>query len=90
MTQLREFADSPHFKTLLGERNAKLKPAYQKKLNIMSSDELLKQLDMMIMARIFHGKEKTEFVQKAIVRTIFKKFPETAKAEGFRKKFIEN
>tara|TARA_Y100001937_G_scaffold114970_1_gene165291 strand:- start:67 stop:279 length:213 start_codon:yes stop_codon:yes gene_type:complete len=68
----------------------KLKPAYQKKLNIMSSDELLKQLDMMIMARIFHGKEKTEFVQKAIVRTIFKKFPETAKAEGFRKKFIEN
>ena len=69
----------------------KLQPAYQKKLNTMSSGELLKQLDLMIMAEIFHPKEKKiEFVQKAIVKKIFEKYPQTAKAQGFRKKFIED
>tara|TARA_R100000995_G_C3429518_1_gene97846 strand:- start:368 stop:583 length:216 start_codon:yes stop_codon:yes gene_type:complete len=69
----------------------KLKSNYKAKINKMSSDELLKQLDLMIMAEIFHPKEKKiEFVQKAIVKKIFEKYPETAKAEGFRKKFIEN
>ena len=68
----------------------KLTQSYQDKLKKMSSDKLVEHLDMMIMARIFHGKEKTELVQKAIVKTIFEKYPELAKQMGLRKKFIEN
>lgn len=70
----------------------KIKPAYQKKLNTMSSDELLKQLDMMIVAECLMPKQakRTLLVKKAIVTKMFEKYPETAKAEGFRKKFIED
>ena len=70
----------------------KIKPAYQKKLNTMSSDELLKQLDMMIVAECLMPKQakRTLLVKKAIVKKMFEKYPETAKAEGFRKKFIED
>ena len=76
------------------EKTFKIRKSYLEKLRKMTSDELLKTLDTFILARSLQGKkgeegeERTELVQKTIVKIIFEKFPHVFKKEGFRKRFI--
>ena len=63
----------------------------QEKLNSYSSEELLEILNKTFMARTLAKKDSKLSskdignIQKEIVKTIWKNFPEVAKKEGFKK-----
>nr|BAR34869.1 hypothetical protein [uncultured Mediterranean phage uvMED] len=68
-----------------------MKKISQEKLNSYSSEKLLQILQQSFMARTLAKKdskissEDIGEIQKEIVKTIWKNFPEVAKKEGFRK-----